>query len=94
MVRVHKMSSDFDIADVRESFMRQFQTHQNSLNLVVDTQDNDHQVSSCLKAAHLHLIKSPTHETRSGGVVEKKSGIFTIVRWGCDSISASPLLAK
>ncbi|XP_046577854.1 LOW QUALITY PROTEIN: sodium leak channel non-selective protein-like [Haliotis rubra] len=80
MVRVHKMSNDFDIADVRESFMRQFQTNQNSLNLVVDTQDHDHQVSSCLKAAHLHLIKSPTHETRSGGVVEKKSGIFTIVR--------------
>ncbi|XP_041355861.1 sodium leak channel non-selective protein-like [Gigantopelta aegis] len=81
MVRVNKMQDTFHISDVRESFMRQFQSSDRTLNLVVDTQDNDAKdMTSCLKLAHLKLIKLPHHEARSGGEMEKRTGISSIVR--------------
>ncbi|KAL8573711.1 hypothetical protein ACOMHN_018986 [Nucella lapillus] len=79
MVKVYKMPSDFDVSDVRESFIRQFISMDGSLNLVVDTQNTSQQVSPYLNASHMRLVKSPKHATRCGGPVEKKNGISIIL---------------
>ncbi|ESP00278.1 hypothetical protein LOTGIDRAFT_225940 [Lottia gigantea] len=78
MVKVNKMTSEFNISDIRESFMRQFMELE--LNLVVDTQDSQDSEPPCIKTSNLPLVKNTTHEVRSGGVIEKKSGITGIVR--------------
>ena len=80
MVKVYKMPSDFEVSDVRESFIRQFTGMDPSLNLVVDALNTDQAVSPYLNSTHMRLVKSPTHATRCGGAVEKKSGIATIMQ--------------
>lgn len=80
MVRLYKMPSDFDISDIRESFIRQFTGLDNSLNLVVDSQEQAEHVSPDLKSTYTKLIKSPMHESRCGGAVEKKTAITGIIR--------------
>lgn len=80
MVRLNKMPGDFDISDIRESFIRQFTGHDSSLSLVVDAQEQAETVSPDLKSAYMKLIKSPMHETRCGGAVEKKTAITGIIR--------------
>ncbi|XP_012934773.1 sodium leak channel non-selective protein [Aplysia californica] len=80
MVKLNKMPGDFDISDIRESFIRQFTGQDSSLNLVMDTQDLPETVSPHLKSAYMRLIKSPAHETRCGGAVEKKTAITSIIR--------------
>ncbi|PVD19084.1 hypothetical protein C0Q70_21643 [Pomacea canaliculata] len=79
MVKVYKMPSDFNVSDVRESFIRQFTCPESGLNLVVDTQNSGPSVSPFLHASHMRLVKSPKHTARCGGAVEKKSGISTIM---------------
>ena len=78
MVRLHKCTSDFDIADVRESFMRQYCTAQ--LNLVMDTVENNEDNQLYMKTLPVSLVKSPKHCGRSGGVVEKNSGVSAVIR--------------
>lgn len=80
MVKVYKMPSDFNVSDVRESFIRQFTCPESGLNLVVDTQNSGPSVSPFLHASHMRLVKSPKHTARCGGAVEKKSGISTIMQ--------------
>ena len=80
MVKVYKMPSDFEVSDVRESFIRQFTNQDGSLNLMVDTQTSGLPVSSLVNAGHVRLVKSPKHATRCGGAVEKKSGISIILQ--------------
>ncbi|XP_059160576.1 sodium leak channel NALCN-like isoform X2 [Physella acuta] len=80
MVRLNKMPGDFDISDIRESFIRQFTGQENSLGLMVDTQEQAENISPELKSAYLKLINSPMHETRCGGTVEKKTAIIGIIR--------------
>lgn len=74
------MPGDFDISDIRESFIRQFTGQDNSLGLMVDTQEQAENISPELKSAYLKLINSPMHETRCGGTVEKKTAIVGIIR--------------
>nr|AGC13755.1 LNALCN-EEEE [Lymnaea stagnalis] len=80
MVRLYKMPGEFEISDIRESFIRQFTGPDSSLSLVVDTQEQPETVSPELKTAYMKLIKSPMHETRCGGAVEKKTAIIGIIR--------------
>ncbi|XP_055869131.1 sodium leak channel NALCN-like isoform X2 [Biomphalaria glabrata] len=80
MVRLYKMPGEFQISDIRESFIRQFTSPEGSLSLVVDSQDQPENILPELKSSHIKLIKSPMLETRSGGTVEKKSAIVGIIR--------------
>jgi hypothetical protein len=79
MVKVYKMPSDFEVSDVRESFVRQFLCLDPALNLVVD-QATGLPAEPYLNANFMHLVKSPHHAMRSGGAVEKKSGISIILQ--------------
>ena len=78
MVRLHKCTSDFDIADIRDSFMRQYCTPQ--LNLVMDTAENNDENQLYLKTLPVSLVKSPKHGGRSGGIVEKHTGVSAVIR--------------
>ncbi|KAK3584758.1 hypothetical protein CHS0354_002278 [Potamilus streckersoni] len=78
MVKLNKLPGEFDISDVRESFIRQFSTPQ--LNLVMDTQETQEESNPYLKPSPVSLIQSPKFGVRSGGSVEKKSGIASIIR--------------
>lgn len=78
MVRVSKLAGDFNVAEIRESFMRQFGTLQ--LDLVMDTEDNMEQRQSFVKKAPLNLVKSPQIGVRSGGYMEKQLGIANVIR--------------
>ncbi|XP_076454223.1 sodium leak channel NALCN-like [Babylonia areolata] len=79
MVKVYKMPSDFDVSDVRESFIRQFTLMDGGLNLVVDTQNTAQPLSPYLHTSSMRLVKSPKHAPRCGGPVEKKNGISIIL---------------
>lgn len=80
MVKVYKMPSEFDVSDVRESFIRQFTVPDNMLNLVVDTQNAGPPISPFLQSCFMHLVKSPKHAIRCGGIVEKKNAIALIMQ--------------
>ena len=80
MVKVYKMPSDFEVSDVRESFVRQFTSLDRSLNLMVDTQSSGQHISPVLNSSHMRLVKSPKHGTRCGGAVEKRSSISIILQ--------------
>ena len=80
MVKLNKIPGDFDISDIRESFIRQFANPDGSLNMMLDTEDLPETMSPELKSAYLRLIRSPLHETRCGGAVEKKTAITSIIR--------------
>ncbi|KAH9490260.1 hypothetical protein Btru_035289, partial [Bulinus truncatus] len=79
MVRLYKMPGEFQISDIRESFIRQFTSPESSLSLVVDAQEQPESVLPELKSSYIKLIKSPMLETRSGGAVEKKTAIVGII---------------
>ena len=79
MVRLHKVTGEFDIADIRESFMRQYCTAQ--LNLVLDTTENNEDNQSYMKTVPINLVKSLTHGGRSGGMVEKNTGVSAVIRF-------------
>lgn len=78
MVRVNKLSADFNIVEIRESFMRQFSTPQ--LDLVMDTEENVEENQSFVKKTPVSLVRSPNLGTRSGGPVEKQIGISAVIR--------------
>ena len=78
MVHLYKLTGDFNIADIRESFMRQFTGAE--LNLSVDLQENQDETTPIIKSTPLRLVKCQTQGSKCGGEVEKKSGISTIVR--------------
>ena len=78
MVRLHKVTGEFDIADIRDSFMRQYCTPQ--LNLVLDTAENNEDGQSYMKTVPINLVKSLTHCGRSGGLVEKNTGVAAVIR--------------
>ncbi|XP_053403059.1 sodium leak channel NALCN-like [Mercenaria mercenaria] len=78
MVRVNKLSADFNIVEVRESFMRQFSTPQ--LDLVMDTEENADENQSFVKKTPISLVKSPNLGARSGGHIEKQMGISAVIR--------------
>ena len=78
MVKLHKVSGEFDIADIRDSFMRQYCTPQ--LNLVLDTAENNEENQMYLKTLPINLVKSPKHGGRSGGMVEKNTGVAAVIR--------------
>ena len=80
MVKVYKMPSEFEVSDVRESFIRQFTAFDPALNLVVDQTNTGMNVSPYLNSGVMKLVKSPNHATRCGGAVEKKSGISYILQ--------------
>lgn len=83
MVRMYRVPGEFSIADVRESFMRQFIDQENDLDLEIDSPETREESDSCQKLSPLHLVKSPAQGgTRSGGVVEKKAGVTSILRSG------------
>ena len=77
MVRVHKIMGDFSLAQIRESFMRQFSTPQ--LNLVMDTQESTEE-QSYIKTPQVCLVRSPEFGTRSGGYIEKQVGVSSVIR--------------
>uniref|UniRef100_A0A0L8GQ35 Ion transport domain-containing protein n=1 Tax=Octopus bimaculoides TaxID=37653 RepID=A0A0L8GQ35_OCTBM len=63
MVRLYRIPGDFLLADIRESFMRQFvnEEHTSGLkNLVVD-RHNSHDMSLFMKSSPMRLIKSMSH---------------------------------
>ncbi|XP_052783697.1 sodium leak channel NALCN-like isoform X2 [Mya arenaria] len=78
MVKIHKLSGDFNVAEIRESFMRQFSTPQ--LDLIMDTDDSGEEGQSFLKCPPVSLVKSPTVGTRSGGHVEKQLAVAAVIR--------------
>ena len=80
MVRLNRTPSDFDISDIRESFIRQFTCPEGSFNLMMDADDLPDNLSPHLKSAYMRLIRSPLHETRCGGIVEKKTAITSIIK--------------
>ena len=95
MVRLSRMPGEFSISDIRESFIRQFTGSNSGLNLVVDTQDQPAAdgttgeggvLSPQVRSTCLKLTKSPKHDTRCGGAVEKKMAICGIIRY-CQLIS-------
>lgn len=79
MVRVNKLAGDFNVAEIRESFMRQFSTPQ--LDLIMDTDDNMEERQSFLKKPPINLVKSPNMGVRSGGYMEKQLGIANMIRY-------------
>jgi len=79
MVYIHKLKTDFNISDIRESFIRQFVGQE--LNLAVDMQENPDEATLIIKSTPLRLVKHQTQGSKSGGVLEKRSGISTIVRY-------------
>lgn len=79
MVKVHKLSADFNIVEIRESFMRQFSTPQ--LDLVMDTEENSDENQSFVKKTQISLTRSPVFGARSGGHVEKQLGISSVIRF-------------
>ncbi|XP_021355108.1 sodium leak channel non-selective protein-like isoform X2 [Mizuhopecten yessoensis] len=78
MVHLTKLTGDFSISDIRESFMRQFMGQE--LNLTVDIQEHQEETTPFMKSTPLKLVKHSVQGTKSGGVVEKKNGIAMIVR--------------
>lgn len=81
MVRLYRIPGDFSMADIRESFMRQFvnEEHAGGLeNLVVDTNSDD--MNIFMKSSPMRLIKSMSHSARGAGMMEKKAGIHSIMR--------------
>lgn len=84
MVRLHKCSGDFDIADIRDSFMRQYCTPQ--LNLVMDTAENTEDNQLFLKTMAISLVKAPKLGGRSGGILEKNTGVSAVIRLVLDQM--------
>ncbi|KAJ8310369.1 hypothetical protein KUTeg_012234 [Tegillarca granosa] len=78
MVKLHKISGNFDASDVRESFMRHFMGQE--LNLTIDINESQEELVPFMKSTSVRLVKCPSQVAKSGGVVEKKSGISSIVR--------------
>ncbi|KAL4219841.1 hypothetical protein ACF0H5_020252 [Mactra antiquata] len=78
MVKVHKLNADFNIVEIRESFMRQFSTPQ--LDLVIDTEENNEDNQCFVKKTPICLIRSPKFDARSGGHIEKQLGISGVIR--------------
>jgi len=79
MVRVNKLAGDFNVAEIRESFMRQFSTPQ--LDLIMDTEDNMGERQAFLKKPPINLVKSPNFGVRSGGYMEKQLGVSNLIRY-------------
>ncbi|XP_071140116.1 sodium leak channel NALCN-like isoform X2 [Mytilus edulis] len=78
MVYLYKIPSEFDISDVRESFMRQH--IEPEVRLALDIQEHDHDVIPYVKKSPVRLVKHGSHSVKSGGLLEKRSGITSIVR--------------
>ena len=79
MVKLYKLIGDFNIAEVRESFMRQFTNPE--INLTVDMQESNDETTALMKSVPVRLVRSEIMSPKSGGVVEKRSGISNIVRY-------------
>ncbi|GAB1610576.1 sodium leak channel non-selective protein-like [Argonauta hians] len=82
MVRLYRIPGDFLLADIRESFMRQFvnEDHTSGLNNLVVDRHNSHDMSLFMKSSPMRLIKSMSHTARGAGLMEKKAGIHSIMR--------------
>ncbi|KAK3094316.1 hypothetical protein FSP39_000242 [Pinctada imbricata] len=78
MVRLYKVIGDFEIAEVRDSFMRQFTNPE--INLTIDIQENTDDTVVLSKPSPVKLVRIISTAPKSGGVVEKRSGISHIVR--------------
>ncbi|XP_014778996.1 sodium leak channel NALCN [Octopus bimaculoides] len=82
MVRLYRIPGDFLLADIRESFMRQFvnEEHTSGLkNLVVD-RHNSHDMSLFMKSSPMRLIKSMSHAARCGFHMNNKFVLFVLTR--------------
>lgn len=79
MVKIHKLTGDFNVAEIRESFMRQFITPQ--LDLIIDTDEGVEEGQSFLRRPHVNLVRCSTLGTRSGGTTEKQLGVAAVIRF-------------
>lgn len=52
------------------------------LNLTIDINESQEELVPFMKSTSVRLVKCPSQVAKSGGVVEKKSGISSIVRYG------------
>ncbi|XP_078311873.1 sodium leak channel NALCN-like isoform X2 [Crassostrea virginica] len=78
MVYLYKIPSDFSLSQVRESFMRQFSTPE--VNLTVDIQEISEENTTLVKISPVKLVRQEVMGSKSGGAMEKRSGITLIVR--------------
>lgn len=78
MVRLNKVPGEFNISDVRDSFMRQFMGP--GLNLVLDTQDTNDDIFPYLKSTSMKLVEGHLQGVKSGGMVEKKTSLAAVIR--------------
>lgn len=78
MVYLYKIPSEFDISDVRESFMRQH--IEPEVRLALDIQEAENDVVPYMKKSPVRLVKIALPSVKSGGLLEKRSGITSIVR--------------
>ena len=78
MVYLYKIPSDFSLSQVRESFMRQFSTPE--VNLTVDIQEISEENTTLVKISLVKLVRQEVMGSKSGGAMEKRSGITLIVR--------------
>ncbi|XP_065924032.1 sodium leak channel NALCN isoform X6 [Magallana gigas] len=78
MVYLYKIPSDFSMSQVRDSFMRQFSTPE--MNLTVDIQEMSEENTTLVKFSPVKLVRQDVVGSKSGGAMEKRSGITLIVR--------------
>jgi hypothetical protein len=79
MVYLYKIPSDFGLSQVRDSFMRQFSTPE--VNLTVDIQEITEENTVVVKFCPVKLVRQDVGGSKSGGAMEKRSGITLIVRY-------------
>ncbi|XP_061184379.1 sodium leak channel NALCN-like isoform X3 [Saccostrea echinata] len=78
MVYLYKIPGDFSLSQIRESVMRQFSTPE--VNLTVDIQEISEESTTLVKFSPVKLVRQDVSGSKSGGAMEKRSGITLIVR--------------
>ncbi|XP_062569236.1 sodium leak channel NALCN-like, partial [Saccostrea cucullata] len=78
MVYLYKIPGDFSLSQIRESVMRQFSTPE--VNLTVDIQEMNEESTTLVKFSPVKLVRQDVSGSKSGGAMEKRSGITLIVR--------------
>ncbi|XP_056005775.1 sodium leak channel NALCN-like isoform X4 [Ostrea edulis] len=78
MVYLYKIPSDFSLSPVRDSFLRHFSTPE--MNLTVDIQEITEENTMVVKFSPVKLVRQDVGGSKSGGAMEKRSGITLIVR--------------
>ena len=89
MVHLYKLPGEFDISDVRESFMRQH--IEPEVRITLDLHDSEHDMVPYIRKSPVKLVKHAAL-VKSGGLLEKRSGISSIVRYVESSVSEISVL--